>query len=96
MPFPFYWAGALVAAVFLTVVMTIFGVLLKLLNRAATEVQESIVPTIVTGIRSWSDGSRVLPGGTAWSPRAVEDDGPRIDDTPPNPDLRLEHVQRAH
>lgn len=94
MPFPFYWVGALVAAVFLTVVLTIFGVLMKLLNQAASEVQGSIVPSFVKGMRSWAD-DHGLPAIRIPSPRAVADDGPRLDDTPPSPDLRLEPVHRG-
>lgn len=95
MPFPFWWLGALVAAVFLSAVMTIFGVLLKLMDRAATEVRESILPGVVSGMRDWTDGRR-RPTLPIVSPRATEDDGPRLDDTPPSPDLRLEPVHRAH
>jgi hypothetical protein len=94
MPFPFYWVGALVAGVFLTAVLTIFGVLLKLTNRAATEVRESILPGLVSGMRDWAD-EHGLPAIRLSSPRSA-DDGPQLDDTPPSPDLRLEHVQRAH
>jgi hypothetical protein len=94
MPFPFYWVGALVAAVFLTVVMTVFGVLLKLMNRAATEVRESILPGLVSGLRDWAD-EHGLPAIQRSSPRSSED-GPQLDDTPPSTGLRLEHVRRAH
>jgi hypothetical protein len=94
MPFPFYWAGALVAAVFLTVVLTVFGVLLKLMDRAATEVKESILPGLVSGMRDWADGQR-RPALRIPSPRAAED-GPQLDDTPPSDAIRLEHVRPAH
>ena len=93
MPFPFFWLGALVAAAFLTIVMTIFGLLLKMMDRAATEVRESVLPGLVTGIRDWADG-RGLPRVASSSPRAAES-GSGLEETPTNAGLRLEHVRRA-
>ena len=90
---PFYWVGALVSAAFLTIVITIFGLLLKIGNRGATEVRESILPGLIVGIRAWvGDDSRpVLP---AVSPRADEG-GSSLEETPADAGLRLEHVRRA-
>ena len=93
MPFPFYWIGALVAAAFLTMVITIFGVLLKVMNRAATEVRESILPGLVVGIRDWAD-DHGLPAMPITSPRSAEG-GSAVDETPSNTGLRLEHVRRT-
>jgi hypothetical protein len=94
MPFPFYWAGALVAAVFLTAVLTVFGLLLKLMDRTATEVRESILPGLVSGMRDWADGQR-RAAVRLLSPRAAED-GPQLDESPPSEGIALEHVQRVH
>jgi hypothetical protein len=92
MPFPFYWMGALVAAVFLTTVIAIFGVLMKLLNRATTEVRQSILPGLVDGMRDWVD-DHGLPRARIISPRADEGRS-SVDDLQVAP-LRLEHVRRA-
>jgi hypothetical protein len=94
MPFPFYWAGALVAAVFLTAVLTVFGLILKAMDRAAMEVRESILPGIVSGMRDWTDGQR-RTAIRVPSPRAAED-GPQLDESPPSEGIALEHVQRVH
>jgi hypothetical protein len=92
MPFPFYWIGAVVAAAFLTTVITIFGLLMKLMNRATTEVRQSILPGLVVGIRDWVD-DHGLPTPPIISPRADEG-GPTVDEQPTTP-LRLEQVRRA-
>ena len=92
MPFPFYWIGAVVAAAFLTTVMAIFGLLMKLMNRATTEVRQSILPGLVVGIRDWVD-DRDIPTLPIISPRHDEG-GPTVDEQPVAP-LRLEQVRRA-
>ena len=89
---PFYWVGALFSAVFLTTVIAIFGVVLKIGNRAATEVRESILPGLVVGIRAWA-GDDGCEGQRIISPRAVEG-GASIEETPAT-GVRLEHVRRA-
>ena len=90
---PFYWVGALVSTVFLTIVVAIFGLLLKIGNRAATEVRESILPGLVAGFRAWTgDGDRRAPRAT--SPQAVEG-GPSLEEMPASAGTRLERVRRA-
>jgi hypothetical protein len=91
MPFPFLWIGALVAAAFLTFMFLVFGVLMKLLNRATTDVRGSILPGLIEGIRDWAD-DHGLPPIRMVSPRSDEDE-PSVHE-PPTP-LRLEHVRRA-
>ena len=93
MPFPFLWIGALVAAAFLTFVFTLFGLLMKLLNRATPEVRESILPGLVTGIRDWADGHG-LPLARVISPGAG-DDGSMLEPWGGGDNVRLEPVQRA-
>jgi hypothetical protein len=90
---PFYWVGALVSAAFLTIVMSIFGLLLKVGARAATEIRDSILPGLITGVRDWAgDGLQAI---RTRSPRA-EEGGSAPEETPANAALRLEHVRRAH
>ena len=93
MPFPFLWIGALVAAAFLTFMFTVFGLLMKLLNRATTEVRESILPGLVVGIHDWADDHR-QPASRIISPRAAED-VPTIDTTSGPTGLHLEPVHRV-
>lgn len=93
MPFPFLWIGALVAAAFLTFMFTVFGLLLKLMNRATTEVRESILPGLVVGIRDWADDHRPSASRIV-SPRATED-MPTLDPTSGPAGLHLEPVHRA-
>lgn len=92
MPFPFLWIGALIAAAFLTSMFFVFGVLMKLLNTATTEVRASILPGLIEGIRDWAD-DHGLPPMRVISPRADEDK-PSVQETPTT-GLRLEHVRRA-
>ena len=91
---PFYWVGALVSMAFLTVAISIFGLLLKLGDRAATEMRDSILPGLITGIRDWAaDHDR--PAQRGGSPRA--DDGESsAEEMPGLVAPRLEHVRRAH
>lgn len=91
---PFYGVGALVSAAFLGTVITIFGLLLKVENRAATEMRESILPGLIVGIRDWAD-DHGLPAIPITSPRAAEGGSP-LEETPANAGPRLEHVRRAH
>ena len=92
MPFPFFWLGAIVAAAFLATVITIFGLLLKLMSHATTEVRGSILPGLIEGMHDWAD-DHGLPPLRVISPRADEDE-PSVDETPAA-GLRLEHVRRA-
>jgi hypothetical protein len=91
--FPFHWIGALVAAVFLWIVMVIFGILLKIANQAATEVRESILPGVVAGIRDWThhQGPPTIPitSGPDW------DGGSSPDEAPTDASFPLEPVRRA-
>lgn len=88
---PFYWVGALFSAAFLAFVITVFGLLLKLGGRAATETRESILPGLIEGIRDWT-GRHPLP--TPISPHASEE-GSSLEPTTRPVRLRLEHVRRG-
>jgi hypothetical protein len=58
MPFPFLPTGALVALAVLVSALTVFGLALRAMDRAATrvagELRLSIVPAIVSGMRRWT------------------------------------------
>jgi len=88
---PFYWVGALFSAAFLAFVITVFGLLLKLGGRAATETRETILPGLIEGIREWA-GRHPLP--TPVSPHASEEE-PSLEPTTRPVRLRLEHVGRG-
>lgn len=79
MPFPFYWIGAIVAALFLTSVLTVFGIALRLLTRTSTEVRASILPGLVSGLRSWTRDGREAARRLV-SPRSV-DTGATMEET---------------
>jgi hypothetical protein len=88
---PFYWLGALFALAFLTIVITIFGLLLELGSRAATEVRGSILPGLITGIRNWADDREPIP--PAISPRS-DDRGSSPHETATLVRPQLEPVRR--
>lgn len=54
MPFPFWWVGAMVAAIVLGTAFTLFGVATRLLARAADEIRDSVLPGLVSGLRDWT------------------------------------------
>jgi hypothetical protein len=92
MAFPFQWVGALIAAAFLAIVFIVFGILLKIVNRAATDVRGSILPGLIGGIRDWTVDHGLAASATS-SPRADEGASP-IEETTPVAGLRLEDVRR--
>jgi len=69
MPFPFLPTGALLALAVLLMTLTLFGLALRAMDRAATrvagELRLSIVPGIVSGLRRWTPpaGARRVPAG---------------------------------
>jgi hypothetical protein len=54
MPFPFLPFGAILALAVLGGAFAIFGAALRLLDRAALSARNTIAPTIVHGLRTWS------------------------------------------
>ncbi len=93
MPFPFLWIGALVAAAFLALTFALFGLLMKLMNRATTEVRASILPGLAIGIRDWAD-HRDRSVTRTISPRPVED-APMNEEVSGAAGLRLQPVRRT-
>jgi hypothetical protein len=86
MPFPFFWIGAVFAGAILVGVFSVFAVVMRTLDRAATEVTGTILPGLVEGFRDWPIG-RHRPVPRSGSPRSSESgpSGPATDD--PDPDL---------
>ena len=93
MPFPFYWVGALTAAAFLSIVLVIFGILLKIMNRAVTDVRESILSGIVVGIHSWDRHAGPRPIQAA--PPGPDEGGSAIEEMPASARFSVERVRRA-
>ena len=54
MPFPFVPVGIVLAAAVLSVAYAIFATVLRVLDRAALTVRNSIAPGVVAGLRTWS------------------------------------------
>ncbi len=90
---PFYWVGAIASAAFLAIVITVFGLLLKVGSSAATEVRESILPGLVAGIRNWTD-DQGSPTPAVSSPGAGVA-GSTFEETRAAEGLRLERVRRV-
>lgn len=90
---PFYWVGALVSMAFLTIVITIFGLLLKVGSNAVTDVRESILAGLIAGIRDWAD-DQGRPTPPVVSPRAGEG-GSSLEETSAAAGLRMERVRRG-
>jgi hypothetical protein len=57
-PFPFLPGGAILAAAVLGGAFALFTVLLRLLDRAATEIGGAMLPGVVHGLRDWSRSRR--------------------------------------
>jgi hypothetical protein len=54
MAFPFIPGGAILAAVVLGGAFALFMLLLRVVDRTATEVRGSFLPGVVSGLRDWS------------------------------------------
>lgn len=55
MPFPFLPVGAILAASVLVGALTVFGLILRAMDRAVTGVRDMAVSSIVAGLRGWSE-----------------------------------------
>jgi hypothetical protein len=54
MAFPFLPGGAIVAAAVLVGAFALFTILLRAIDRTATEIKGSFLPGVVSGLRDWS------------------------------------------
>ena len=61
MAFPFWWIGALTAALFLGAVFVAFGIAMRLVSRTTREIRGSMLPGLVSGFRDWVEP--LDPGG---------------------------------
>ncbi len=69
MPFPFLPTGAVVAATVLIGALTVFGLILRAMDRAIVGLRDMAVSTLVSGMKSWGAAG---PGRlAAESPRAT-------------------------
>jgi hypothetical protein len=74
MPFPYmYPIGALIAGIILGATLTVFGLVLRALDRAVTRVADGICSGLVSGFRGWSEQHPAVPSDR--SPRATGSDG---------------------
>jgi hypothetical protein len=69
MPFPFLPFGALLALGVLGGAFAVFGAVLRLFDRAALSARNTIAPTVVRGLRGWSQPRDVE---TALEPATVD------------------------
>jgi hypothetical protein len=90
MHFPFIWAGALVAGLFLTAAMALFGLALEVFARATDEVRGSVLPGLISGFRGWAnDHDPARPRSS--SPRSPEPASP-FEEIPPRDGPPVGHV----
>jgi hypothetical protein len=89
MPFPFMWIGALGAVAVLSVVLSIFGLVLRALDRRKSRVPGSVLAGLVSGFRDWAGASET--GRRIGSP--TESEPPELDDTTPT---QAPLVERVH
>jgi hypothetical protein len=68
MPFPFLPAGAILAMAVLLGAFALFAIILRAIDRTATEMKGSFLPGVVTGLRDWSR-ARDQRRGRESSPR---------------------------
>jgi hypothetical protein len=54
MPFPFLPGGAILAIAVLGGAFALFAMILRAIDRTATEIKGSFLPGVVSGLRGWS------------------------------------------
>lgn len=91
MAFPFWWLGALTAALFLGAVFVTFWIALRMVSRTTTEIRGSVLPGMVAGFRDWAKPVDVPGGSQRDAPRAG-DGGPDYEQPGPSP--TTERVRR--
>jgi hypothetical protein len=69
MPFPFLPTGAVVAASVLIGAHTVFGLILRAMDRAIVGLRDMAVSTLVSGMRSWGAANPDRPA--VGSPRST-------------------------
>jgi hypothetical protein len=83
MPFPFLPLGAVLAASILIGALTVFGLVLRTIDRGLVALRDTMASGLVSGLRRWNEGSgpmrRVVssPGATPTGDREVVDLGSR-------------------
>ena len=73
MPFPFLPAGAVLAASVLLAALSVFGLVLRAMDRAIVGLRDTVVTGLVAGLRTWNATrpeplATVSPGATSSSP----------------------------
>ena len=64
MVFPFWWIGALTAALVLGGAFVVFGIAIRLVTRTTNEIRGSMLPGLVSGFRNWAEATREHRGST--------------------------------
>jgi hypothetical protein len=61
MPFPFLPAGAVLAASVLIGALVAFGLILRAMDRAVVGLRDTMLPGLVSGLRTWGSAGRDHP-----------------------------------
>ena len=83
MPFPFLPLGAVLAASILIAALTVFGLLLRAIDRGLVALRDTMASGLVSGLRRWNEASTPLrrvvssPGAAPAADREVVDLGAR-------------------
>jgi hypothetical protein len=72
MPFPFLPGGALLAIAVLGGALTVFGLALRVMDKAVTVGRRTMLPGLVSGFRTWAEASPSKAVSAPASPTAVE------------------------
>jgi hypothetical protein len=99
MPFPFFPGGLVLAIVVLGGAFVLFGVALRVLDRAAGAMRFSVASGLVAGMRQWAPAPEPPVGAPpAEAPPAAEPPGSAreqtMEDLPESAIRDLERVQR--
>lgn len=70
MAFPFWWIGALTAALVLGATFVAFGIAIRLVSRTTGEIRGSMLPGLVSGFRTWAEARESRAASSGDSPDA--------------------------
>jgi hypothetical protein len=65
MPFPFLPGGVLLAIGVLSGAYVVFAVAIRATDRALSGLRSSMLPTVVSGLRTWRESSPVIAASTS-------------------------------
>lgn len=93
MPFPFLPAGAVLAATVLVAALSVFGLVLRAMDRAIVGLRDTVVSGLVSGLRTWNTAhperlATVSPGALTSSPWSAPGTRPFAPPAAPTPQAK--------